>query len=86
MEKKLGEYRSLLLSDNNALNSFMKDPGGELKKHTGHVINEKQGVAVKHFISAGTDLAGSFPDKSGKVGKAPAWLHKLLDFIWDFFA
>jgi hypothetical protein len=85
MDKKLEAYRTLILTDDKAMNAFLKDPAGELKKHTDKVLNAKQGAAVKHFFDGGTEVAKAFPDKAGQVGKAPRWLHELVDWLWDKF-
>ena len=67
------------------MSAFMKHPASELKKHAGKVVTAKQGTAIKNFFAAGTKVAGAFSHKAGKVGRAPKWLHDLVDWLWDKF-
>jgi hypothetical protein len=85
MNKKLKAYRSLIISDDRAMSAFMRNPASELRKHAGKVVTAKQGTAIKNFFAAGTKVAGAFSNKAGKVGRAPKWLHDLVDWLWDKF-
>jgi hypothetical protein len=85
MNKKLKAYRTLVLADDKALHMFLKSPVSELQKHAGKVITAKQGTAIKNLFAAGKKAVGAFPEKAGKVGRAPRWVHRLVDFLWDLF-
>ena len=83
MNKKLEAYRRVIISDDKAMSAFMRNPASELKKNAGKVVTARQGTAIKGFLAAGTKAVGAFSDKAGKVGKAPRWLHNLVDWLWD---
>jgi hypothetical protein len=83
MNKKLEAYRRVIISDDKAMSAFMRNPASELKKNAGKVVTARQGTAIKNFLAAGTKAVGAFSDKAGKVGKAPRWLHNLVDWLWD---
>ena len=85
MNQKLEAYRRLIIADDKAMSAFMRNPASELKKNAGKIVTAKQGTAIKNFFAAGTKVAGAFSSKAGKVGKAPRWLHNLVDWLWDKF-